>query len=61
MCDFFGTTTHSMANLRGLVAMMGKSAKQMTKHAKAPMLHPLNIRIRSHLLTEVTLDTIVDP
>ena len=50
-----------MANLRGLKAMTGKRAKQMTKQARAPTLHPLKIRMRSHLLTEVTLDTIGDP
>lgn len=43
--------THRIANLRGLTAIMGKRAKQMTKQTRAPTLHPLKIRIRSHLLT----------
>jgi hypothetical protein len=40
-----------MANLVGFTAIIGKSAKQITKHASAPRLHPVNNRIRSHLLT----------
>lgn len=51
---------YKMANLRGLIARTGKSAKQMTKHARAPRLHPLKIKIRSHLLTIVQLAMILN-
>ena len=40
-----------MANLRGFAIMMGHRAKQITKQASAPRLHPPNINKRSHLLT----------
>jgi hypothetical protein len=43
--------THRTANLRGRVIMSGHNAKQRTKHASAPKLHPPKIRSRSHLLT----------
>ena len=44
--------TYKIANFRGLVATIGKRAKQMTKHAAAPILSAPKTRSRSHLLTE---------
>jgi hypothetical protein len=43
--------TYRIANLRGFAIMIGHKAKHMTKQASAPRLQPLNINIRSHLLT----------
>ena len=40
-----------MANLRGVAIIIGHNAKQSTKHARAPKLHPAKIRRRSHRLT----------
>lgn len=50
---------YRIANLRGFKARTGKSAKQMTKHARAPTLHPLKIKMRSHLLTAAKLVIVV--
>ena len=46
-----GRYTYRIANFRGLSESTGKSAKQITKHAKAARLHPPKIRSRSHRLT----------
>jgi hypothetical protein len=41
---------HRMANLRGFSDSTGKSAKQITKQARAPRLQPPKTSSRSHLL-----------
>ena len=43
--------TYNVANLLGLIIIMGKSTKQITKQASAPRLQPANTNMRSHLLT----------
>lgn len=43
-------SVHKIANLRGRKERTGKRKKQMTKQAAAPILHPANMRRRSHLL-----------
>ena len=43
--------TYKIANLLGLAIIIGHRAKQRTKQARAPRLHPPKINNRSHLLT----------
>jgi hypothetical protein len=44
-------SAYKIAALRGFVIIIGHKIKQITKQASAPILHPLKMRIRSHLLT----------
>jgi hypothetical protein len=58
--DGLGTFhTYKMTNFRGLVAMIGKRVKHMTKQAKAARLQAAKTSNLSHLLTATHVSPVI--